>query len=142
VPVHPPDAAQELALLDAHDRVDAPPLATVVGLASRDRLGDAPAAVTVTVCEAEPPLPAQDSVKFVDALNGTVVCEPLVAFAPVQPPDAVHVAALLAAHDRTDVAPALMVVGFADRVTVGAGLTTDTVVVLVAVPPLPVQVNA
>jgi hypothetical protein len=142
VPLHPPDAEQELALLDDHVRIEAAPLATVVGFARNDRLGAAAATVTVTVCEAEPPLPVQDSVKFVVALNWTVACDPLVAFPPVQPPDAVQVVAWVAAHSRTDVAPALMVVGFAERATLGGVSTTETVAVLVAVPPLPVQDKA
>jgi hypothetical protein len=129
-------------LLDDHVSVDEAPFATVVGLASSDTLGAAAATVTVTDCEAEPPLPAQESVKFVVALNGTVVCEPLVPFPPVHPPDAVHAVALLALHCRTEVAPPLIVVGLADSVTVGAALTTDMVTVFAAVPPLPVHDNA
>ncbi len=80
--------------------------------------------------------------KFVVALSATVVCEPLDAFVPVQPPEAVQLVALLAVHCRLAVPPALMVVGLAVSDTVGVAPTTETVTVLVDVPPVPVQERA
>jgi hypothetical protein len=48
VPFQPPDAMQELALLDDHVSTEDAPLATEVGFASRDTPGAAAATVTVT----------------------------------------------------------------------------------------------
>jgi hypothetical protein len=59
-------------------------------------------------------------VKLRVALNGPVDCVPLVAFAPLQPPDAVQLEALVELHERTDAAPLAMLVGLALNATVGA----------------------
>ncbi len=69
---------------------------------------------------------------------------PLVAFAPVQPPDAVQAVALVELHVRVDAAPLATEVGAAASVTVGAGVTVAMLTVAEAgalVPPTPVQVN-
>jgi hypothetical protein len=42
---------------------------------------------------------------------------------------------------NVDAAPLLTVLGFAERVTDGAGLVTDTVADCVALPPVPVHVS-
>lgn len=58
VPDHAPNAAQEVALPDAHVRVDAVPLLIVLGLALRVTVTVALAlTVTVAVCTAVPPGP-------------------------------------------------------------------------------------
>ena len=59
VPLHPPDATQEVALVEDHVNVDLPPLATVVGLAVRVTVGAGVVTVTVVACAALPPLPVQ-----------------------------------------------------------------------------------
>lgn len=64
----------------------------------------------------------------------------LVAFVPVQPPDAVQLVALVDDQVRVDEAPVARLVGFAASVTVGAG-TTVTVADWLAVPPVPVQAS-
>jgi hypothetical protein len=129
-------------LAELQVNVDALPLLTLVGLALNDTVGAA-AACTVTVvdCDATPPVPEQVSVNFVVAVSAAVAAEPVVAIEPAQPPEAVHDEALVEDQASADVAPLLMVVGFAVRVTVGAGLVTDTVADCAALPPLPVQVS-
>jgi hypothetical protein len=66
---------------------------------------------------------------------------PAVASAPLQPPDAVHVAALVELHDSVDAPPAVTLVGFALNVAVGATLTAILTVAAGLVPPAPVQVS-
>jgi hypothetical protein len=61
-PVQPPDAAQEVAPVEAHVNVEAAPLATVLGAAVNVTVGAGVVTVTVAVCAALPPAPVQDSV--------------------------------------------------------------------------------
>ncbi len=75
------------------------------------------------------------------ALSAPVDCEPLTALAPDQAPDAVQVVALVEAQARTALLPLVIVLGLADKATVGAGGVTDTVVVWVALPSVPVHVS-
>ena len=58
LPDQPPVAAQEVALVELHDTVDAPPLAMLVGLAPSVTDGSG---TTVTVADPlfVPPLPVQ-----------------------------------------------------------------------------------
>ena len=142
-PLHPPDAVQLVALVEVQARVDAPPLVTLAGLALRDTVGAAGAeTVTVADCDAEPPAPVQVRVNFVVAVRAAVVCEPVVASAPLQPPEAVQAVAFVADQVSAEVAPFLTVAGFAVSVTAGAGEVTDTVADCAALPPLPLQVRA
>jgi hypothetical protein len=76
------------------------------------------------------------------ALRAPVDCEPLTALVPDQAPDAVQAVALLADQLRAALLPLAMVLGLADRATVGAAEVTDTVFDCVALPPVPVQVSA
>lgn len=62
VPLQPPDAAQEVALVDDQLKVDAAPLLTVLGLAVSVTAGAGVFTVTVADCAALPPLPLQVSV--------------------------------------------------------------------------------
>jgi hypothetical protein len=129
-------------LVEVQVRVDALPLATLVGLALNDTVGAGGAeTVTVADCDAEPPAPVQVKVNFVVAVRACVVCEPVVASEPLQPPEAVQAVALVDDHAKDDVAPLLTVAGLAARVTVGAGDVTDTVADCAALPPLPLQVS-
>jgi hypothetical protein len=132
---------QAVALVEVQVRVDALPLVTLAGLALNDTVGAAGAeTVTVADCDAEPPAPVHVSVNFVVVVRADVVCEPAVASAPLQPPEAVQAVALVDDQLSADVAPLLTVAGFAVRVTAGAGVVTDTVAVCAALPPLPLQV--
>jgi hypothetical protein len=74
-------------------------------------------------------------------LRAPVGCEPLTALAPDQAPEAVQAVALLADQLSIALLPLAIVLGLADKATVGAGWVTDTVFDCVALPPVPVQVS-
>ena len=62
-------------------------------------------------------------------MSGPVLCEPLAAFAPLHPPEAVQEVALVEFHVSVEAPPLLTVVGAALRVAPGCasvleGLTT------------------
>ena len=92
---------------------------------------------------AEPPAPVQVRV-IVAGLLRENVSEPLVALEPDQPPEAVQLLASVDDHVSVMFSPFLRLVGLVFSVTVGAvvaggaGLTV-TVVLLFALPPVPVQ---
>ena len=130
-----------MALLEVQVSVDELPLLMLAGLALSDTVGAGVDTVTVADCDAEPPTPVQVRVNFVVAVRAGVVCEPAVASAPLQPPEAVHAVALDEDQVNADVAPLLTVAGFAVRVTAGAGVVTDTVADCAALPPVPLQVS-
>lgn len=96
---------------------------------------------TTTLCVAEPPAPVQMSVYLVVAVSAAVVCVPLVASEPLQPPEAVQPVALVEDHVSAEVPPLATVVGLAVSVTVGAGDVTVTVADWLALPPAPVHVR-
>jgi hypothetical protein len=60
VPDHAPVAVQEVALEEDHDRVEALPLATVLGLATNVTVGVAAVTETVADCDALPPAPLHE----------------------------------------------------------------------------------
>jgi hypothetical protein len=138
-PVQPPEAVQEVALVETQVRVEPAPLATLVGLALSVTLGGVAETVTVADCDAEPPVPVQVRVNFVVAVRAEVLWEPEVASAPAH--EALQEVALVDDQVNVDAAPLLTVLGFAERVTDGAGLVTDTVADCVALPPVPVHVS-
>ena len=140
-PDQPPEAVQAVALVEVQLKVELAPCAILVGFARSDTLGTGAETVTVADCEAEPPAPVQVSVYLVVAVSAAVANEPLTGSDPLHPPDAVQVVALVEDQLRVEVAPLLMVLGFAVSVTAGGVLVTETVADCVAVPPLPVQVN-
>jgi hypothetical protein len=59
VPLQPPEAAQELALVEDQLKVELAPLDTVLGLADKVTVGAGVFTVTVADCAALPPLPVQ-----------------------------------------------------------------------------------
>ncbi|HEY4215100.1 MAG TPA: hypothetical protein VGM84_26735, partial [Steroidobacteraceae bacterium] len=133
-----------MALVDNQVIVLVPPLDTLVGLAVIATVG-AGGGVTVTVADGAvvPPAFVQLSVKAVVDVSGPVETDPeagLLLPANV-PPLPVQVVALV--HDQVSVLlpPLGTVDGDALIETVG-GLTTVTVVDCIAVPPVPVQLNA
>ena len=76
------------------------------------------------------------------AVSAAVVCVPLAARVPLQPPDAVHAVALVELQVSVEVAPLATDVGDAVSVTVGVGAVTVTVADAVGlVPPDPVHVS-
>jgi hypothetical protein len=77
------------------------------------------------------------------AVKAPVLCEPDVAFDPLQLPDAVHDVAFELDHVNVLLAPLVTEVGDADNETVGAGAAVVTVTdaVRCVVPPAPVQLS-
>jgi len=92
VPLQLPDAVHEVASVEDQVSVTDEPVTTDVALEVNVTVGVAAGDVTETetVRLAEPPAPEQLNVYAAAALNGPTVCDPEVAFVPVQVPDAVH----------------------------------------------------
>ena len=93
--------------------------------------------VTVALCVAGPPAPVQVSVNTVVVVKVGVFAEPLVASAPLQPPEAAQEVAFVDNQVSADALPLVTVLGLADSVMVGAGVVTETVAVCVALVLLP-----
>jgi hypothetical protein len=75
------------------------------------------------------------------AVSAPVDWEPFVALLPDQLPDAEHAVALVDDQFSTALAPLLIELGLALKVTVGAGAVTVTVADCAAVPPVPEHVR-
>jgi hypothetical protein len=75
------------------------------------------------------------------AVRTPVDCEPLAVLPPDQAPEATHEVAFVEDQVRDELVPLVMVAGLALMVTEGGAAATETVVVCVATPPGPVQVN-
>lgn len=75
-------------------------------------------------------------------MSAPVDCDPVMALAPCQAPEAAHEVALFDDHVRVDALPLPMVLGLALKLTVTVGFAlTLTVAVCAAVPPPPLQVS-
>jgi hypothetical protein len=61
--------------------------------------------------------------------------------APAQAPEAMQDVALVADQVSIELLPLVIVLGPAEKLTVGAGFVTDTVADWVALPPVPVQLR-
>jgi hypothetical protein len=71
-----------------------------------------------------------------------VDCDPVMALAPCQAPEAAHELALFDDHVRVDALALPMVLGLALKLTVTVGFAlTLTVAVCAAVPPAPLQLS-
>ena len=145
LPDQSPLATHDVALAVVQFIVDDPPWTTADGAAVSVTVGGDVADVTVTLTlrVVVPPAPVQAMVNVVDCESADVVCEPEVALAPLHPPEAVHVDALVADHDNVDVPLRAICAGFADSETLGAGgvALTTTVADRDATPPGPVQLS-
>jgi hypothetical protein len=130
LPLHPPEAVQDVALVDDQDSVELPPLAMVLGLALKLTVGAGEVTVTLADCAALPPAPVQVRVYVVFALSAPVECEPLVGWLPDQPPDAVQEVAFVVDQLKVELLPLTTELGLAARLTLGAGAgeVTETVV--------------
>jgi hypothetical protein len=116
-------AVHDVALVELQVNVEVPPLAIVLGLAVSVAVGTGLAA-TVTVAALAvlvPPEPVQVSEYAVSAANAPVLWLPLVANAPVHPPEPVHDVALAELQFSIAAPPLLTVVGDAAIDAVGAG---------------------
>jgi hypothetical protein len=141
-PDQAPEAAQEVAFLDDHAKVDALPLAIVFGLALKLTV-TVGLALTVTVadCAALPPVPEQVNVYVALAERAPVDCDPVTALDPDQAPEATHEVAFAAFQLSVELVPLARVLGEALMLIVGATGFTDTVAVCAAPPSAPVQVK-
>ena len=136
-PLQPPEAVQDVALVELHVSVEVPPLEMTEGFATKVAVG---MILTRTVdTPLVPPVPMQLKEYELGIVIAPVLCVPLVALAPLQPPEAVQEAALVELHVSVDVPPLAIEVGFAVNVTVGAGTTVTVAVATLLVPPVPLQ---
>ena len=74
-------------------------------------------------------------------MSAPVERDPLVAWLPLQPPEAAQEVALVDDQDSVELAPLAIVLGLALTLTVGAGEVTVTVDDCAALPPAPEQVR-
>ena len=130
-----------MALVADQVNVELPPDVMALGPALKDTVGAGLETVTVAVCAPVPPGPMQVSVKDWSLVRLPVEAEPLVACAPLQPPEAVQ--EIASVEDQVSIAlpPLVTVLGFAVSVNVGTVWITDTVTDCEALPPEPVQVR-
>jgi len=70
-----------------------------------------------------------------------VLCEPLIALLPLQPPEALQEVAFADDQFNVEAPPLAIVLGLTVKLTVGATVETETVADCVALPPAPVQVS-
>jgi hypothetical protein len=141
VPVQPPEAVQEVALVELQVSVEDPPLAIDVGFAVSVAVGTG---ATVTVADAAvlvPPAPVHVSVYAVLVVSVPVFWVPLAVFVPLQPREAVHDVALVELHVSVEFPPPAIVVGFAVSMAVGTGAMVTVADVALLVPPAPVHVS-
>jgi hypothetical protein len=129
----------ELEFVELQLSIELPPLAIAVGRALRVAVG---MMLTVAVDGAlVPPGPEQVSAKAVPVVSAPVDRLPLVPSVPVQPPEAIHIVALVELHVSDELPPLATIVGLAVRVAVGSGATVTVAVAGVLVPPTPAQVK-
>jgi hypothetical protein len=128
LPDQPPEAVQDVAWVDDHVSVDAPPLATVLGVALKLTVAVGCSLTdTVADCAAFPPSPVQVSVKVALAVSAPVDCEPCTAFVPDQAPEAVQALALVADQFNVALPPLVIALGPTLKLTVGVGDLMETV---------------
>ena len=137
-PLQPPDAVHVVALVDDQVSVELDPLATVVGLALKFKVGVGVGGfVTVTVvdaCALAPP-PEQISVKVLVDVSGAVFSVPLVDLVPDQAPDAEHCVAFVDDQVNEAALPPVKVCGFAASETLGPAPASAVAGLLSAPPP-------
>jgi hypothetical protein len=145
LPVQPPLAVHELALVEDQVSTAVPPDCTEAGLADSETVGAAAwlalVTATATVLLIEPPVPVQASAKFVAAERALVALEPDTPSVPLQPPDAVQLLALAADHVSVVLDPDVTDVGEAENVRVGAAAGGELVAggLVAVVDPAPLE---
>ena len=141
VPLQPPEAVHEVAFVELHVSVELLPLAIDVGIAVRVTVAGGTTVMIAVAAVLEPPTPVQVSEYDVVAETGPMLCVPLVAFVPLQPPEAVHEVAFVEFHANVELPPFAIDAGFAVSVAVGLPGTVTVAVTTLLVPPAPVQVS-
>jgi hypothetical protein len=114
VPLQPPEAVQDVALVELQVSMEVPPLGTLVGFAIKVAAGTE-LAVTLTVVAAAvlvPSEPVQVSEYVMSVVKAPVLSVPLVAFAPANvPPVAVQDVVPVELQVNVALPPLLTVVG-------------------------------
>ena len=126
MPLQPPEAVHDVALVELQVSVDAPPLATFVGFAVNVAVGTGLTATVAATAVLVPPPPEQVSEYVVSVVKAPVLKVPLVANAPVQPPEALHDVALVELQVSVAAPPLATVVDDAVIDAVGDGGTVVT----------------
>lgn len=121
VPDQPPLAVHDVALVADQVTVELPPFAIVLGLLLKLMVGAVCLTETVADCTALPPAPVQDKVYVELAVSAPVDWDPLVAFGPDHPPEAVQAVALVADQVRLLLPLFATLLGLAVKLTVGTG---------------------
>jgi len=138
-PAPAPEAVHEVALVELQVSVEVPPLAMTDGFAAKVAVG---MMLTRTVdTPLVPPVPVHVKEYELGIVIAPVLCVPLVALAPLQPPVAVQEVALVELQVSVELPPLATEVGFAVNVTVGAGTTVTVAVATLLVPPVPLQLK-
>ena len=119
-PLQPPEAVHAVAFAELHVSAAALPICTVMGFAFSVAVG-VTAIVTAAVAAEVPVAPEQLSVKVVDAVSAGVVNVPLVGWAPLQPPEAVHAVAFAELHVSVANPPVLTLIVLVFSATLGEG---------------------
>jgi hypothetical protein len=129
-PLQPPEAVHDVALIELHVSVETPPEATTEGFATIVAVG-----ITLTSTVAAPlvpPVPVHVKEYELRSASAPVLCVPLVAFVPLQLPDAVHDVAFVELHVSVEALPLATEVGAAPSDAVGSAVV---VLVLALLPP-------
>jgi hypothetical protein len=144
LPTHAPEATQPVAFVDDHVSVVRAPAATEVGLAVNVTVGAGvvpPVRIEIAAFRVVvPPVPVQANVNVTAAAIEPMLWLPDVALLPAQPPIPplpVQLVALLVVQVKEVDPPMATDVGFAVKVTVGAGVAPAIEIVtdLVVEPP-------
>ena len=123
-PLQPPEAVHAVAFAELHVSAAALPICTVIGFAFSVAVGEVVAVtaiVTAAVAAEVPVAPEQFSVKIVDVVSAGVVNVPLVGWAPLQPPEAVHAVAFAELHVSVANPPGLTLIVLVFSATLGEG---------------------
>ena len=124
-PLHAPDATQVSAYWPFQRNVTVLPAMTLDGNTDSDTTGID--AVTETLAWAGAPgLPQVREYVWLPTVLGTTACEPELASAPDQSPEAVHEVACVELHVNVAGCPTPVVVGLAERLTVATRPWTAT----------------
>jgi hypothetical protein len=138
-PLQLPVAVQAVALVELQVSVEVPPLAMTEGAATKVAVG---MMLTRTVdALLVPPVPEHVKEYELGIVIAPVLCVPLVALVPLQPPVAVQEVALVELHVSVEATPLTTAVGFAVNVAVGVAMMVTVAVAAVLVPPVPLQVS-
>jgi hypothetical protein len=140
-PLQPPEAVHAVAFVELHVNVELPPLATDVGFALSVAVAVGTTVTGAVAATLVPPVPVHVNVYDVLAESGPMLCVPLVALAPLHPPEAVHEVAFVELHVNVELPPFAIDAGFAVSVAVGLPGTVTVALTTLLVPPAPVQVS-